>query len=278
MGFIYKISNDINNNIYIGQTIRLVSKRWEQHLRAVDKNATTKLAQAMYILGSQHFKIEIIEECLNEELNQQERFWIDYYDSYNNGYNMTAGGGYWRNIKDDELSQEIFDLWDEGFNITDIANELNLTRITVRNRIYTYKNYSEEESQKRGVLASKQAKYKKTYQWDINGNLIHIYNSQIEAAEAVNITKKAINYAIRNNGSCQGYFWTDTANKPQNTTKLKNQRKVGQYDLQGNLLNIFNSRKEAAQTIGIDASGIGKCCSGRQKTSGGYIWKDMSKE
>ena len=31
MGRIYKITNDINNKIYIGQTIKTLTKRWQQH-------------------------------------------------------------------------------------------------------------------------------------------------------------------------------------------------------------------------------------------------------
>ena len=31
MGRIYKITNDINNKVYIGQTIKTLTKRWQQH-------------------------------------------------------------------------------------------------------------------------------------------------------------------------------------------------------------------------------------------------------
>jgi hypothetical protein len=33
-----------------------------------------------------------IEECNNDLLNDRERYWINYYDSYKNGYNNTYGG------------------------------------------------------------------------------------------------------------------------------------------------------------------------------------------
>ena len=42
--------------------------------------------------GLENFSFEIIEECEPEQLNLKEQYWIDYYDSYNNGYNMTSGG------------------------------------------------------------------------------------------------------------------------------------------------------------------------------------------
>ena len=35
---------------------------------------------------------EEIEEVENSELDVKEKYWINYYDSYNNGYNSTLGG------------------------------------------------------------------------------------------------------------------------------------------------------------------------------------------
>lgn len=58
------------------------------------------------------------------------------------------------------------------------------------------------------------------------------------------------------------------------------QRKIGQYDKEGNLINIYSSTKQAAQKTKVNRSGINYCCLGRYKTSGGYIWKylDVNEE
>lgn len=42
--------------------------------------------------GIENFTFEIIEECSEEQLNNRERYWIAYYDTYHNGYNRTVGG------------------------------------------------------------------------------------------------------------------------------------------------------------------------------------------
>lgn len=42
--------------------------------------------------GVENFTFEIIEECAPEELNEREKFWIDYFDTKTFGYNVTAGG------------------------------------------------------------------------------------------------------------------------------------------------------------------------------------------
>lgn len=92
-GYIYKIVNDINNKIYIGQTVRTIEKRWQEHLRkAKNHNYNQHLYCAMRKYGIEHFSIYIIETVKVEELNTRERFYIKFYDTVNNGYNMTLGG------------------------------------------------------------------------------------------------------------------------------------------------------------------------------------------
>ena len=52
-----------------------------------------------------------------------------------------------------------------------------------------------------------------------------------------------------------------------------NRKKVIQLDLNGNIVNEFVSMTEANKTTGISLVGISACCTGRNKTSGGYKWK-----
>lgn len=91
MGFIYKITNDINDKIYIGQTTQTIEQRWKQHQYSA-KYYKYELYNAINKYGIEHFKIEIVEECDNSELNTKEIYWIKKYNSYEKGYNMTLGG------------------------------------------------------------------------------------------------------------------------------------------------------------------------------------------
>lgn len=92
MGYIYKIYNDNNNKIYIGQTSVGVNSRWKEHLYNAKSNNSSAIYTAMRKYGIDTFHIETIEECENEKLNEREKYWISYYDSYKNGYNSTVGG------------------------------------------------------------------------------------------------------------------------------------------------------------------------------------------
>lgn len=48
---------------------------------------------------------------------------------------------------------------------------------------------------------------------------------------------------------------------------------IEQYDKFGNFIKNWSCAKEAANSLNIDSSGITKCCKGKYKTAGGYIWK-----
>lgn len=98
MGFIYKITNKINNKIYVGQTIKTrPTDRFSQHRYIArhleqEKNSSY-LHQAMAKYGVDNFTFEIIETVKNDELNEREQYWIDFYNSLTpQGYNLTTGG------------------------------------------------------------------------------------------------------------------------------------------------------------------------------------------
>jgi len=52
----------------------------------------------------------------------------------------------------------------------------------------------------------------------------------------------------------------------------KHFKKVIQLDLNENVLNEFESMKQAEQETGVFARNISSCCSGKRKSAGGYKW------
>ena len=86
--WIYKITNQINGKVYIGQTNNL-ERRYKEHWFRYDREQP--LYQAFNKYGRENFKMEPIE--LTENYNEREQYWIAFYDSYNKGgYNATKGG------------------------------------------------------------------------------------------------------------------------------------------------------------------------------------------
>ena len=92
---IYKIVNKINNNIYVGLSVDIY-RRWKSHKQRYnnksDKEYDKVLYKAFRKYGIENFSFEVIEECKVEELRRKEKYWIAFYDSFNNGYNSTPGG------------------------------------------------------------------------------------------------------------------------------------------------------------------------------------------
>lgn len=89
--FIYKITNIINNKVYIGQSIRPIEQRFKRHINDALKNKLdTHFARAIRKYGSDNFICELIDESDNQkDLTLKEQYWIRYYDSVNKGYNET---------------------------------------------------------------------------------------------------------------------------------------------------------------------------------------------
>ena len=46
-----------------------------------------------------------------------------------------------------------------------------------------------------------------------------------------------------------------------------------QYSIDGELIAIYKSVREAARMTGLQSGAIGRCCSGKSKTAGGYVWR-----
>lgn len=97
---IYKITNLINDKVYIGQTTRTFNQRYKgngigaERVRLA-KNSNQHLLASLEKYGANNFKVDIIEVCNSvEELNKRECFYIDFYDSTNSekGYNHCQGG------------------------------------------------------------------------------------------------------------------------------------------------------------------------------------------
>ena len=89
-GCIYKIANLINGKVYIGQSMNVL-ERWKRHKIGDTKCPAIRAAIRKY--GAENFSFLVIEDNLAEsELPDRECYWIEYYDSYSKGYNLTPGG------------------------------------------------------------------------------------------------------------------------------------------------------------------------------------------
>jgi group I intron endonuclease len=91
MDAVYKITNTVNDKVYIGYSSRGATDRWYQHCaNAFKKSKRSRLYSAMRKYGQESFVVESIYE--GKDALHKENDYIVEYNSKENGYNMTDGG------------------------------------------------------------------------------------------------------------------------------------------------------------------------------------------
>ena len=90
---IYKITNTITDECYIGQSVDIY-KRWCEHCKCglgIDTPPGNKLYKAIQEYGLENFTFELLTECTQSELNEKDRYFIELYQADTFGYNSNKG-------------------------------------------------------------------------------------------------------------------------------------------------------------------------------------------
>ena len=92
MGLIYKITNEVTGQIYVGKTTRTLVERWAGHV-AKHRRSVQYLHRSMKVYGLISFNITTIEECDDAIIDDREKYWIKELDSMApKNFNMKDGG------------------------------------------------------------------------------------------------------------------------------------------------------------------------------------------
>lgn len=110
IGIIYSFKSP-SGKYYIGQTIDEY-RRYKEHMRLSDGSPALNNAIQKYGFDNLEYKIILRIECNTKEectevLNILEKFYIDKYDSFHNGYNCNAGGGAQSGFEHSEETKKI---------------------------------------------------------------------------------------------------------------------------------------------------------------------------
>lgn len=200
---IYKITNQVNGKVYIGQSIN-IKHRWIQHKSdALNNRSDAPIHRAIRKYGIQNFSFEIIEECEQERMNEKEIYWIKYYDSTNKkkGYNIKLGGesaGTIYNYK------EIYNQWLKGYTCKEIQDFLScddavITAALRAHGISEYETKSRSLNKNKFVALSKDDKPLKIFEGMKD---VSLYFTK-EESKADNLTYRI----IPNHYVLFGYYW-----------------------------------------------------------------------
>ena len=208
MGFIYKVTNNINGKIYIGQSIFQIEKRFKEHINA-SKNVSKNIRpfyRAIRKYGEKNFSISLIEEVDNSLLNEREKYWIKYYRSYVgfkdcNGYNATLGG-------DSKLTKDyeaILENYLKTKNKSQTAREMKCCMNTVSAVLETYHIKTFNKNTGRPVIRIDNDGNEISYS-SINKAALDISNKQNKKVQTV---RKRINKVLlhKPEQKAYGYNW-----------------------------------------------------------------------
>lgn len=108
---IYKITNTVNNKIYVGYTKKSLDERLKTHFYHA-KRGKLPLSQAIRKYKKENFKIELLEESEDDFYihQQREKYWINKLNSRNPkiGYNVASGGDGGDTMSSNPRKQEIY--------------------------------------------------------------------------------------------------------------------------------------------------------------------------
>ena len=93
---IYIITNTINGNRYIGQSIDIKRRFWDHRCISHERNRHMKHALKKY--GKENFRYEVLEECDVDALDERETYYINLLKPE---YNVMSGGQVHREVTDD---------------------------------------------------------------------------------------------------------------------------------------------------------------------------------
>ena len=190
-GFIYKITNKLNNKVYIGQTIQKPIERFYQHCaKKCDKYILNMVIhKAIFKYGKDNFTFEVIEEVPKQQLNEREEYWIKYYNSYTDGYNSTKGGQKGNKPFKDIDNKAIIEQYQQGKSLRTIGKIFNIDKATVKSilirnniKLRTTRTYKLSQEDRANIISDfKQGLSRNTIvsKWNISKSyLSQLINSQ----------------------------------------------------------------------------------------------------
>ena len=122
---IYEARNKINGKRYIGQTIHTLEERKRGHISSM---CCSYFRRALDKYGVDSFEWNIIDTAeTRDELNRKESYWIEFYDTFFNGYNQTFGGDTTSQQPKEKIIGVINDLLNTNMLHREIAEKWNIS-------------------------------------------------------------------------------------------------------------------------------------------------------
>ena len=239
-GIIYGWYNTLTDMWYIGQTIN-PEDRFKSHIYyAINKKDNNRFHNALRKYGLENWVYCVLEDnVLRENLNMMETDWIEYYDSFYSGYNMTTGGD--TNVIISEETRK---------RLSEARKGKHPTEETRRKLSELRKGRTPWNKGKLGQIAWNKGK--------------HPTEETRKRMSESHKGKKTWNCGKIN-------VYSDEAKRKISKARSKN-KLINKYDLEGNFIKqyecLYDAKKENPKCSNISA-----VCRGVRNQTGGFIWK-----
>lgn len=248
---IYMIKNTVNNKAYIGQA-KDIERRWASHRTELNAkrhvNRHLQGAWNKYKQGS--FNFVVLEECMESELDYKEQYYIGLYDTYEHGYNLDRGGQGVNGFRHTKEQIDKMRLIQNPLAVLQFDFDFNLINSFTGGVSHASKalGYTRACIERCCKHCGKQISYKDSY-WVYEEEYLHP------------------------NFSWENYMKQIPCCYVKREKKIKNQRRICQYDKERNLIKVWDSFSDI-EDAGYTRNQVNTICNKRKgkKTHKGYIW------
>lgn len=207
-GIIYKVTNTITDEIYVGATTNSLEQRKRDHIQKANINIGHRFQEAIGTYGPEAFIWEQIDTASDlDELAKKEIKYIEEFDSLDNGYNSDKGGGFKKTIYkynlDGSLNSAFENLNEAGESIDVRKQDISRACWSVNHLLEGYLwSYDFIEP----FIPGTDNRRKEVYQYDLDGNFLEKHLSASEASRQTGISKTCITRCCREERENSGGF------------------------------------------------------------------------
>jgi len=263
--YIYKLTNTITGQIYIGQTYSIY-KRFHKY-KTLQCKSQLLLYNCLKEYGWDNFKSEILQETNESKIDELETYYIKFYNSfyYTNkkiGLNMTSTGrASFRNLKHSKEAKLKISIGNKGKN--------------------SGKIHSKESNLKKSLNHSCKGKFGKdhhrsipVYKYSLYGEYINSYNSMSDAARDNNCPPGNISFATKSKSHYyNGFIW---GLEKLNFFLPDSSKVLYQYDLNGNFIKRWKGVSDIEKELGINKQHLSTAIrTNKDNIYKGFKWKKL---
>ena len=217
---IYMYINKINGKRYVGQAVDFNRRHRTHNLKSTDKFL---IDRAFNKYGEENFEIVILKKDLQTQclLNFWECYYIEKYNtlaSNNKGYNISNGGhngNAFAGKTDEEMlnfKQKLSNAMKGKYHTEETKRKMSKLKIGENHPMYGKHRTEETKIKQRNSMKGKYSgdkhpRARKIVQYDLDGNLIRIWEYIKQASDELGIARQSINRCCK--------FWEMNCNKKE---------------------------------------------------------------